>query len=119
MAASVEVLGAGGGLHDETAGQIERPRVEARARCDRDQGGLAGYERVVELGRALLHQAIDRNPFARSHGEKIADTDFGDRYPLLCAVEESHGDRRLQSQKVSSGGARARPQAMVQIATDQ
>ena len=63
------------GLHDETAGLVERAAGDIGARRFLDRQRLAGDQRFIDRRAALHDGAVDGNCLTRAHAQPVADMD--------------------------------------------
>ena len=76
--------------HEASAGVRRRPDdLVAGVLLDRHR--LAGQERLVDRGRALLDDPVGRDLLTRTRDEAIADGQLGDRDAVLAPARIEHG----------------------------
>ena len=95
------------GAHDERAGGVEGRADDLVADPLRRRDRLAGEHRLVDRGRALDDDAVDRDLVARPDAEEIAGDDDRERHVLLDAAAETPGGRRLEADEAPDGPRRA------------
>ena len=82
--------------HDEAAAAVQRAADHLVAGILFDRQGFAGHHRLVDGAAALQHDPVDRQLFAGTHAQAVADLDLLDGNLLVIAAGDQPA-RRLRA----------------------